>query len=461
MPSTCEQKKTVPNGPDRTATGQQRLAKTHAGFWRGRLKQRSYVRDGKTHLIPEWQIRLFHGGKETWFNLGTPNRDAAAVKARDIAAFLRVNGLDATVAKFKTPEGTPRGTLTVGEYLAAVHATGELRPSTLLNYQNCFQTIIAESFGIKSGRSRYDYRAGGNAEWLKKIHAVRLERLTPERVERWRTVRLKAAGHSPVAMASAKRTINSYVRCAKSLFSVKRKETKPSLLELARKQLKGALFPSPLPFDGVNMFEAGSMKYTSRINAGALVAAARHELAPSNPEAFKLVVLGLMAGLRRKEIDLLEWSHIDLPKSEINLRETEWLHLKTEGSADVVKLDAEVVALLRQWMRSASGPFVVNSSRRHRNDSPRTYLRCKPVFDALNAWLRAKGVKANKPLHELRKEVGSVIANRDGIYAASAFLRHGDIGITARHYADAAKKSSGLGSLLSAAEFFPDKSASA
>jgi hypothetical protein len=45
-------------------------------------------------------------------------------------------------------------------------------------------------------------------------------------------------------------------------------------------------------------------------------------------------------------------------------------------------------------------------------------------------------VKAKKPLHELRKEVGARIATDYGIYAASRFLRHSDITTTARHYAD-------------------------
>jgi hypothetical protein len=46
-----------------------------------------------------------------------------------------------------------------------------------------------------------------------------------------------------------------------------------------------------------------------------------------------------------------------------------------------------------------------------------------------------KRISSNKPLHELRKEVGAVIATKQGIYAASRFLRHSDITTTARHYA--------------------------
>ena len=69
-------------------------------------------------------------------------------------------------------------------------------------------------------------------------------------------------------------------------------------------------------------------------------------------------------------------------------------------------------------------------------DATYSTYRCKKTFDGLTAWLRGKGVDAQKPLHELRKEFGSVIANEHGIYAASLALRHTDIGITTRHYAD-------------------------
>jgi hypothetical protein len=40
-------------------------------------------------------------------------------------------------------------------------------------------------------------------------------------------------------------------------------------------------------------------------------------------------------------------------------------------------------------------------------------------FERLTAWLRKKGVKANKPLHALRKEFGSQICAVHGIHAAA------------------------------------------
>ena len=62
--------------------------------------------------------------------------------------------------------------------------------------------------------------------------------------------------------------------------------------------------------------------------------------------------------------------------------------------------------------------------------------RCEDVFERLTRWLRSRGVEGAKPLHTLRKEAGSIIATKAGIYAASHFLRHADIQVTSMHYAD-------------------------
>ena len=431
-----------------------RLPKTHQDYWASRLRKRRYLAaDGKTEIeIPLWQVRMSQADKEVWFNLGTANQVAAAIKARDIYVYLKANGWNATLAKFKPEsDAVPRLNLTVGEYLNAVKDTSYLRLRTFLNYQNCLRTIVSEAFGVKADQSKFDYRHGGNQKWVGRVDRIRLQRLTPACVSKWQKRRVKEAGNSPMAIASAKRTANSYVRCARSLFS-------PAI----RDKLKNVELPSPLPLDGIELFESGSSKYVSRMDVHALIAAARNELKPKAPEVYKVFLLGLFAGMRRGEIDLAEWRMVDWKKCVINLEETDWLHLKTQDSAGAITIDAEVAAELRELMPLGKSQFIIDSvvtwgtgmrKRTHirppRSDSARPYYRCEPIFDRLNEWLRSKGVNANKPLHEMRKEIGALIATEYGIYAASRFLRHSDITTTARHYADhKARISVGLGKLL-------------
>jgi integrase len=432
----------------RTHEGSRSLSRSHAKYWEARLFRPFYTRNGKRHEVNDLAVRIQHGGRREIFPLHTTNRAKAAESARTTYGFLKVNGWDATLAKFK-PDSEPQLKLniTVGDFLQTVRESvvpTPLKLRTFLNYQNCLRTIASEIFSVKGGKARFDYRTGGNAEWVRKINSVRLERLTPERVNEWKKTRLLQAGNSPAAISSAKRTINSYIRCSRSLFS-------PSLLKL----VKGIELPSVLPFEGVELEENGNMKYISRVNARALIAAARAELKPTKAEAYKVFLLALFAGMRKAEIDYAEWDMIDFDACVMNLQETEWLHLKTQDSADEITVDAEVIDELRELMpkpgaaRGHSDRFIIASARPPRNDTTRAYYRCEPVFEEVNAWLRGKGISTNKPLHELRKEVGALIATEHGIYAASRFLRHSDITTTARHYADQKKRISvGLGKLL-------------
>jgi len=219
--------------------------------------------------------------------------------------------------------------------------------------------------------------------------------------------------------------------------------------------LSAVRLPAVLPFTGVELEESGSQKYVSKINAQALIADARMELREKDEEAYKIFLLGLFAGMRKAEIDAAEWGMLNFQTNILRLEETEYLHLKTRDSAADIAVDPEVMAELKSLMPAPTSEpkpwsrFILTSSHAPKPNSLRAFYRCEETFDRLNAWLRSKGIKANKPLHELRKEVGAIIATEQGIYAASKFLRHSDITTTARHYADQkARINVGLGKFL-------------
>jgi hypothetical protein len=62
------------------------------------------------------------------------------------------------------------------------------------------------------------------------------------------------------------------------------------------------------PFSKVKYSERQNLKYQSDVDIDQLIQDAESELAVSAPEEYKIFLLGCMAGLRRREIDLLEWS---------------------------------------------------------------------------------------------------------------------------------------------------------
>ncbi len=82
-----------------------------------------------------------------------------------------------------------------------------------------------------------------------------------------------------------------------------------------------------------------------------------------------------------------------------------------------------------------------------------TYCRAKEVAKRLIKWLREKGIRSQKPIHELRKELGSVITAKYGLFPASKVLGHANPGITAKYYADKkGRVTEGFGRFLMNAE---------
>jgi integrase len=118
-----------------------------------------------------------------------------------------------------------------------------------------------------------------------------------------------------------------------------------------------------------------------------------------------------------------------------------------------VEVDPELVEIFHRFKACAEGSFVIESPVLPRINAGYSHYRCERDFEALIKWLRIHGVTGKKPLHALRKEYGSQICAKHGIYAASQALRHADITITSAHYLDKRKRSTvGLGSLLKPSE---------
>ena len=134
----------------------------------------------------------------------------------------------------------------------------------------------------------------------------------------------------------------------------------------------------------------------------------------------------------------------------ISIKATAYFTPKSEDSTGDVEVDPEVMELFRGYRASASGDFVIEGGVLPRPDAAYSHYRCQRDFEALNEWLRAHGVEDGRPLHTLRKEYGSQVCAKHGIYAASRALRHADIAITSQHYLDKRQSArADLGKLLS------------
>jgi integrase len=407
-------------------------AKTSAAYWLEKVQ--------KPAGSAMYGVQIAHHGERGRFPLETADRKLAAERARARYVHLVAHGWEATKAKFKPGSVKKVKVATVGALIEAATGVSLARRVTLETYAKALRRLTAGVLGI-GDRSKYDSRAG-SLEWREKVDKTPLDKLTPGAVQAWKKLFLNAAT-TPEDKKAAIVTMNSLLRNSKALLS---KKVRPFIE-------KALALPEVFWFDGVTFETEEGLSYESQIDAGEILGKAVEELAGAKPEVLKALLLTFVCGLRRSEADTLMWSQLDLAAGTLKVMDTEHKTLKSKDSKGTIGLDAELVALLRGLKaRAGKGVFVLETPVRvrapftaHRS---RTY-RCDATFKTLVAWLQEQGVPGHRPIHTLRKEIGSVIASRDGIFAAKSFLRHSDIRITSKFYAVAKTPiKAGLGALL-------------
>jgi integrase len=409
------------------------FGKTDVRYWQDAIFKPTYSKAGKTWCIEHWAARIQWRGQRELFNLKTSNKAAAAAKAKEIYTTLVGAGWAKALEKFK-PEMARKSVSSVGDFLNELRAHWSGKPKTFEDYCRSFRTILSQIFGVNGGREKFDYLKGGRDAWVAKIDRIKLADVTPDKVNKWRIDFVRKAGGNPVKQRRARITCNSLMRQAKSLFAS----------ELLRHVAMHK--PDKLPFDGVAFYKRESMRYQSKVDVEALISDAIRELPQ---EQLKIFLLATMVGLRRNEIDKLQWEAFQWRKGVIRIETTEHSTPKTSDSAGDVPIDKELAALFLGWHAKATNLFVIEADVEPRTDTSYAHYRAQSYFDALIKWLKSKGVTAIKPLHEMRKEFGSQLCAKYGIYAASRALRHADIAITAQHYVDQKERVTfGMGNLL-------------
>ena len=325
-----------------------------------------------------------------------------------------------------------------------MRAESELAHKTIADYAGCLRFIVSEvlAMGKRKKRRQYDRYNGGHKAWLAEIDALKLESITPEEIRLWKKDYVNRAGPDELARRRRVVTVNSYLRRARALFG-------------KNLRLKSVTLPVS-PFDGVALEKRTDTKfYGAGVDPVELLREAISELAAERIEELKAFLLGLTLGLRRREIDLLEWQSFDFVAGTLRIMPTKWYQLKTNESAAELPVEPEILELFRGWRARATSEFVLESDRPPRS-LDYEYYRCQPTFEALVNWLRTKGVQGNKPFHALRKMYGSALADLHGLAVASSGLRHADLRTTAGFYVDRRVRATpGFGATISGAEVMP------
>lgn len=440
--------------PDPSPKQTQIYSKGDARFWADRVERLTRPIAGEKKAVPygSFLVRIKHDGRRERFSLGTTDKATAKAKAAEIYRTLDRDGWDVALRKFKPAalkrEARAAGVIvepTVGQFIAEVVKLSRLSKTAMTGCCRCFRRIVADVAGVDGDAARFDYVHGGAEAWRAKVDAVKLDILTPAKVKAWMNGYVAKVSGDPLAERKAKITANSFRRQAKALFSNVSRGNE-GVMDEVRKLMH---LPAVLPFEGKQAFTKISMQYQSKQFGPALLASARDELAESNPEAFKVLVLALCCGLRRNEIDKLLWEQVDFTKGVIRIEATKYFRPKSEDSIGEVDLDAEIVAMMRGWQARAKGVFVVESSVSPRMGGAGAHYRTNRIMGQLREWLQKHGIEDRKFLHVLRKEFGSMVNDVHGIYVASKALRHADTQVTVQHYTSKMKRITiGMGKML-------------
>lgn len=384
--------------------------KDQVDYWRSRLVKR---RSASGKEVSGYCVQILSHGTRKWYNTGSSNKHEAAQRVRDFwVTQLRDHGWPEKVVSGIKDTEEPKP-LTVASYLKAVEASSAIAPKTLKDYARKLRTLAAH--GVLHLPTSTKGRT--HADWYATVDAVPLNDLTTEAVRNWRRKRIRAAGTDATAVRSAHIACNSIQRSCAALF-------RPVIAETV-----GVEIPPDCAWGHgkkERLEQTRSPRYVSRIRAPEIFRDAKIDLKSKHPDAYKVILLALGAGLRRSEIDRLQWDDIDASGCRIHVHSSESGTTKSLSSESAVHVAPDLITELG----SRGNGWVVCP----KNNKPAKPYRADIAMRAATAWLRGQGVSTNCPLHTLRKEFGSVICSRGDIYAASVQLRHSSIQVTRDHY---------------------------
>jgi integrase len=369
-------------------------------------------------------MRLAIGGKRRQLSLDSGNKQTAAERAAAIYASAKDQGWDAAVSAFGTrrkPTPPPPASATVGDVIRVIEERGtHLRQSTKLRIYSALRVVVASAAGIEE----YDLKASNAAKSARRdaIDRIDLATVTPDLIRRWQREFISGTDDD-LQLVCKKRSADGTIAAFSRAWTA----------ALAPHYADAGLTMPPNPAKSVRLFRLKTPRYRSDVDAGALVRDAKDQL---SVDGYRALVLALQFGLRRAEVDRLQWQHIDLLAGQLSVEGTEAGATKTGASARVLDISPGMIDVLAEWKEGAIGDYVVAPLAALRSKRWSSY-RADVAFEEVLGWLRGRGWDSAQPLHQLRKEFGSMISMNFGVFEASEALGHSDVRVTAALYVSA------------------------
>lgn len=224
------------------------------------------------------------------------------------------------------------------------------------------------------------------------------------------------------ATPSQRRTFASAISAASGVFK-----------KTALDYYKSRSIPLANPFQGMELVHSKVAQYVPMPHATrkSIWDDCRTELAPHDA---MVVLMALGIGMRRSEIcaAVPHWFSLQDDNVIVHIKEED--HFKPKnGESGVVPISIEIYETLLKLRGESDSRYFVPSTTDNEAAN-----RQNKRYEVIIAWLRQKGLQGKKPIHNLRKELGSHVAKHHGILEASKILRN-TVQVCAIHYAGIAE----------------------
>lgn len=391
--------------------------------------------DDSPEKIPYWvsahfYVRMQVGTERRKFRLKSTTAEEAGKESAKLYREISANGWPAKKVRKsavsalesnerKESEGS------VGQWISSATMNAKVRKDTAKKYAESLRTIVGDILELSGSRKK---------ESRTKIDEFLLDDLTRDTIRAWILKRTDATGKDAIQVRRASNTTRTLLVNARSLFTSTIQESMEIPPEKQRK-----------PFQSVKLPRKSITRYTSKFDARLLLAKAADELSEGSTdedsaskfEQWKILYLALVAGLRYREIDNLRKQDVSPSTRKVSIRTHGEYEPKTEASEADVTVSDGAAKILEQMLSKTKGKWMITEARSKKATSYRTGAHHERLLE----WLRnyeERGIKpladVHKPLHELRKEAGTLVNSQYDLNEAKNFLRHSDIATTAAYY---------------------------
>lgn len=412
-------------------------SKNTAAYWQQKVfrEQKHDPDDDSREKSARWvsahfYVRMQVGTERRKIRLKSTTAEEAGKESAKLYREISANGWPTKKARKKTVTSTEtiesdKREGSVGQWIAAATLHAKVRENTAKKYAESLRTIVGDIIELSKSRKK---------ECRAKIDNFLLDDLTSDKIRAWILKRTDSTGRNVSQVRRSNTTARTLIVNARSLFTSAIQESMGISNEKQRN-----------PFRSLKLPRKTVLSYTSKFDARLLLSKATDELSKdhngidteSRYEQWKILYLALVAGLRYREIDNLRVQDISPSIRKISIRSHGDYEPKTEASEADVTVSEGAAKILEQMLNKTKGKWVVADGKSKKAAAYRTGAHHEKLLD----WLRnyeERGIKPladiHKPLHELRKEAGTLVNSQHGLYEAKDFLRHSDIATTAAYY---------------------------